>query len=61
MVKCKECKTKIIDGEGRYNYPSGTRCRDCGKKINCLLEAGETLIEQYRKITGYDGVRVKHF
>ena len=30
-VKCTKCPTIIEDGEGRYNYPSGVQCNDCGK------------------------------
>lgn len=28
--KCVKCKKVIEDGEGRFNYPDGVRCGDCG-------------------------------
>lgn len=50
---CTKCHKQINEGEGRYNFPTGTRCSNCGSEINDILEIAEQLLEQYGEMAGY--------
>ena len=61
IPSCKECHIIISDGQGRFNYPKGTYCIQCGSRIDDLLKNAEILVKQYVKETGYTNVRIKYY
>lgn len=55
---CVKCEKLLPDGEGRYNFPSGSMCTLCGHPISLLLEEAEDSIKKYNKLTG-SGARIR--
>ena len=59
MIECVDCHKEIIEGEGRFNFPSGARCTNCGSFIDSFAKMAEKSLDFYKKVTGYEGVRIK--
>ena len=50
---CTKCGLDLPEGEGRFNFPKGAMCSDCGMVANDYYKQAETLLDKYAKITGY--------
>ena len=57
---CTGCNNLFNFEDGRFAYPAGDKCNQCGDVINELLKSAEKAIEAYRLLTGYDGVKIDH-
>ena len=62
FILCVKCKDKIYDGDGRFNYPTGQECTNCGdpttkKKPKFTKIAGYNIptkkLEEYRDVVEY--------
>ena len=50
---CTKCGLDLPEGEGRFNFPKGAMCTECGSVVNQYLKDAEEALRKYKKITGY--------
>ena len=54
IEKCVVCGKEIPDGVGRFNYPVGTHCNECGEKSKWHEKFSKMRASQIIKYMGID-------